>query len=376
MKNILFDIISIQGCINGGAEFTFRVLEELIKNESIQLIGLYDSSLAFVERGLDFYNQNLQKLVDIQKTQNINNIVEKEHIEHFFIGIAQRYFNYEINQISCTTTLVIHDIGDIESYDNKISRLWKKEKKRFQLKIGYPKKDKSPIDNYHNLLLFCQKPNVNIVTVSEYSKSSILYYFPELLPKKIEVRYPPMRQLILKKEIENEDLKSLVLAKSKYFLLLNIHRNDKNALFVLTVFRRYLVEKKQVYLVTTGGGEKLFPEHINLPLLSPSDLGYAYQYAYALIFPSLQEGFGYPPLEAMSYGTPVIAANVCSMPAILASSALFFSPFYKNDLFMKMQQLEKEYFYYKEQASKQFQIVVRRQQIDFMHLIKMIVNPH
>ena len=31
MTNILFDIISIQGSINGGAEFTFRVLEELIE---------------------------------------------------------------------------------------------------------------------------------------------------------------------------------------------------------------------------------------------------------------------------------------------------------------------------------------------------------
>lgn len=39
MTKILFDIISIQGCINGGAEFTFRVLEELIKLKNIQVIG-------------------------------------------------------------------------------------------------------------------------------------------------------------------------------------------------------------------------------------------------------------------------------------------------------------------------------------------------
>lgn len=374
MKQFLFDIISIQGCINGGAEFTFRVLEELIRKKKLRLIGLYDSKFPFVEKGIDFFTQNLYKLIDIQEVADLNKFIEQEQVDHFFIGIAQRYFNYEIRNIACKTTLVIHDIGDIESYDNKISLLWRKEKYRFRIKVGYPKKEKNPMDKYLNLISFCQKPNVNIVTVSEYSRSSILYYFPELSSKNIEVLYPPMRNIHCNEQIENNELRSLIKTGRKYFLLLNIHRDDKNAQLVLKVFQRYLLENENVYLATTGGGEKLFPNHINLPLLSPSDLSHAYQHAHALLFPSLQEGFGYPPLEAMSYGTPVIAANVCSMPIVLSSSAVFFSPFYKNDLFMKIQILEKEYAHYKKEATHRFGIVAKRQQADFERLLEIIIN--
>ena len=203
MTKILFDIISIQGCINGGAEFTFRLLEELIKLKNIQVIGLYDSNLSFIEREFIYYQKNLHKVINIRDFKDINSIIEQEHIDSFFIGIAQRYSNYSLENIKCKTTITIHDIGDIESYDNKISFIWKKEK-RFYLKL-FPKKDKkSPFDNYHTLIHFCEQSNVNIITVSDYSKNSILYYFPQLSSKNIAVLYPPMRNIPIKNNIENE----------------------------------------------------------------------------------------------------------------------------------------------------------------------------
>lgn len=372
MTNILFDIISIQGSINGGAEFTFRVLEELITLKNTRIIGLYDSKIDFIGRDIDFYRKNLFNLIDINNYTDISSIIEQEQINTFFIGIAQRYFAYNLENISCRTIIVIHDIGDIETYDNKISVLWKKEK-RFQLKLFPKKEKKTPFGNYKNLIRFCEQPNVNIVTVSDYSRSSILYYFPELSSKEIDILYPPMRKIIMKEPIENESLREFLLTEQSYFLLLNIHRKDKNAEMVLEVFKRFITEHDS-YLITTGGGDKMFPQHINLPLLSPSDLGHAYKNAYALIFPSLQEGFGYPPLEAMSYGIPVISSNVCSMPIILSQSALMFSPFYKNDLFMKLKVLGENYNYYKEQAKSRYEAVTQKQQRDFNTLIKKITN--
>lgn len=372
MANILFDIISIQGCINGGAEFTFRALEELLKLNNLQIIGLYDSELTFVGRDIEFYHERLHKMIDIQEYEDINQIIEQEKIDSFFIGIAQRYFHYQLENITCPTTVVIHDIGDIETYDNKISSLWKKDK-RFQLKL-FPKKDKrSPFNSYHSLIRFFKKPNVNIVTVSDYSKSSILYYFTELSSKTIDVLYPPMRNIQLTDEIEDSTLKEFLHTHQRYFLLLNVHRRDKNSEMALKVFERFFAEHEGC-VVTTGGGEKMFSNHINLPLLSPSDLGYTYKHAYALVFPSLQEGFGYPPLEAMGYGVPVLSSNVCSMPIILGNSALLFSPFYKNDLFMKLQILMSNYDYYKEQATIRYNQIIQKQQKDFKILVEKIIN--
>jgi glycosyltransferase involved in cell wall biosynthesis len=48
--------------------------------------------------------------------------------------------------------------------------------------------------------------------------------------------------------------------------------------------------------------------------------------AVALVYPSLYEGFGLPPLEAMALGTPVLASNTTAMPEVLADAALFVDP--------------------------------------------------
>ena len=51
-----------------------------------------------------------------------------------------------------------------------------------------------------------------------------------------------------------------------------------------------------------------------------------YQQAVAFVFPSLYEGFGIPPLEAMANGCPVISSNRSSMPEVIGNAGLFFNP--------------------------------------------------
>ncbi len=52
-----------------------------------------------------------------------------------------------------------------------------------------------------------------------------------------------------------------------------------------------------------------------------------YRGATALVFPSLSEGFGLPPLEAMACGTPVITSNVSSLPEVVGDAGLMVDPF-------------------------------------------------
>lgn len=51
-----------------------------------------------------------------------------------------------------------------------------------------------------------------------------------------------------------------------------------------------------------------------------------YTKALAYVFPSLMEGFGLPPLEAMAYGLPVISSNASCMPEVLGDAAVYFDP--------------------------------------------------
>jgi glycosyltransferase involved in cell wall biosynthesis len=61
--------------------------------------------------------------------------------------------------------------------------------------------------------------------------------------------------------------------------------------------------------------------------------------ALALVFPSLWEGFGLPILEAMACGTPVITANLASMPEVAGDAALLVDPYRVEDIAQAMERL-------------------------------------
>lgn len=63
-----------------------------------------------------------------------------------------------------------------------------------------------------------------------------------------------------------------------------------------------------------------------VPRASERTLAAMYRYASLLVYPSLYEGFGFPPLEAMSLGCPVLASNTSSIPEICGEAAFYFDP--------------------------------------------------
>jgi glycosyltransferase involved in cell wall biosynthesis len=63
-----------------------------------------------------------------------------------------------------------------------------------------------------------------------------------------------------------------------------------------------------------------------LGYLSDPDLAYLFNLASLLIYPSLYEGFGLPPLEAMACGTPVIVSNSSSLPEVCKDAAYYIDP--------------------------------------------------
>ena len=70
-----------------------------------------------------------------------------------------------------------------------------------------------------------------------------------------------------------------------------------------------------------------------------ADIPYLLHAARALIHPSWVEGFGIPPIEAMACGCPVIASNAASLPEVLGTAALFFSPSESEQLAQQMRRL-------------------------------------
>lgn len=112
----------------------------------------------------------------------------------------------------------------------------------------------------------------------------------------------------------------------------------KNILGIIRAFEMigHETNLKLVVAGLKGYGYKAVKEHIDknhlsekvlLPgFLPDAELEWCYRHARMLLFCSFYEGFGFPPLEAMRVGTPVIASNVSSLPEILGDAALLVDP--------------------------------------------------
>jgi glycosyltransferase involved in cell wall biosynthesis len=104
----------------------------------------------------------------------------------------------------------------------------------------------------------------------------------------------------------------------------------KNHARLFQAFATLRETRPQLRLILTGGGlERLdpLPEGVeNLGEVPASQLASLYRRAACLVYPSLYEGFGIPPLEAMACGCPVAASNAGAIPEVCGDAAVFFDP--------------------------------------------------
>lgn|SRR5574344_302899 len=382
---ILFDFISIQGSINGGREYVKKVLETIhlntIEHSNVSLYALFDSKIPFIEDDKKKYNSYFVEWFDINKVLSIDECIRQKRIDVLFIGILQRYVNRDLSQVSCKSVVVIHDDGGPEIVRNKTYRLrpytnWYDLFKRFIneiLDFAEIRKiqDYSEQINCHKSFLLLS--NVSIVTVSEFSKRSIQYNHPFLRKKEIKVLYSPLRSEVgIKPQAE---IANLVSNGGRYFVALGLNRWQKNIKMVLSVFKEFLKTNPNYYLVTTGAKECLYPHHIGLSYLDDAELNYVIKNAKALIYPTYNEGFGYPPIEAMRFNVPVISSYETSLPEILDSAALFFSPLHESDLWRQLnlfEKMDKEILIGR--IKKQYKLISQRQKEDLNILMNLILN--
>jgi glycosyltransferase involved in cell wall biosynthesis len=122
-----------------------------------------------------------------------------------------------------------------------------------------------------------------------------------------------------------------------YLLFVGKRGFYKNARALITAFRESRLHEC-LDLVFLGGGpfsgdETTFLKHlgvteavVSFPHASDELLGQGYAGAKLFVYPSLWEGFGFPPLEAMDAGCPVLASQSSSIPEVCRDAAFYFDP--------------------------------------------------
>lgn len=408
---ILFDFLTLHSK-NGAAEYTRRVFYALLnrldkdaaKDNSIYC--LYDSKAepAYHDLRCDVFIHDKVYFIDIQKGASF---INEQGFDVFFFGCAQNGgWHPELSEFNIKSIIVFHDCVWEDLYNNDISiyqvlnseeifryRADRPQGKHVYLDIKGPtirfcrwllySREHGLLEKGHDMVLpslslFRKRKDNSIVTVSNYSRGSIMYNFG-ITEDEISVMYSPERLYMTELSgidiSGNAELDRLVKKGIKYYLIVSANRGNKNAKKALMAFRKFSCVCKDSYVVTVGYGRVLFENHVDLPFLSDTDLQKAYKYCYALLYPSLFEGFGYPPLEAMKYGKPVLSSNVCSMPEILGDAPIYFCPFYESAIFKALMALGNEN--YEEcsiKSARRYREVSERQERDLSDLIDMILT--
>lgn len=176
-------------------------------------------------------------------------------------------------------------------------------------------------------------PRSTFITVSNHTKYALLNFFPAIDTERIKVFYSPFETLPCSPDAGKE--------AGKYFLLVSGNRFEKNTYRAMKAFDKLFSDGRLAgfEVVVTGAENLPFSREIEnkhrfrmLPYVDTDRLAGLYAGAFCFVYPSLNEGFGYPPLLAMSAGTPVIASSATSIPEVCGNAAMYFSPENVDDM--------------------------------------------
>ncbi|HLD10656.1 MAG TPA: glycosyltransferase family 1 protein [Candidatus Nanoarchaeia archaeon] len=314
-------------------------------------IGYYCKSLSTSK---EFNNKNNEIILihsdKINNTSKLNNIIIPKY--KIFLYNTFRKFVFMPFYLKKYNFDLVHDsyiFGPflfktkykkiVTIYD--MTPLVVKDKQEFSRKI-----------KYYILKYFVKRVN-RIITCSENSKQDIINFF-KVSPDKVSVIYLASNKeygQLTKKETNSKLIKYNLVNKKYIFYVGNLEKH-KNVEGLIESFN--LISKKNKDLILVLGGKKGWGyEDINKKIIEldlsdkiiftgyvdEKDLPALYNGASLFVYPSYYEGFGLPPLEAMSCGCPVITSNTSSLPEVVGDAGIMVDPNNVDELAKQMERV-------------------------------------
>lgn len=377
MKKILFDLESTQPAggakRHGGGKYGEIVLTRIIERE-LPVICCYNSQLWLNPEIKSLLENNNIPLID-HNLKSYDEIVELNGISLFFIPVPIN-LKYEICKTNVQVLGVFHGLRSLESpidyhqlLYKPLSNAFKYFAKKILTKIFIRRSKK-----YYNKIFVSN--NFKFLTVSHHSAASFKTFFPEFMNKDIPVFYSPSTSTINTTDRQYND---------KYFLLVSANRHLKNNLRAIqafdNLFSKGYAGKYRVKVVGTDTPQKSFRYRIKnkdkfdfIGYVDELKLDQLYHDAFCFVYPSLNEGFGYPPLEAMHYGVPVLSSPFASIAEICGGSVMYFNPLSIDEITNRIIQImdESTHLKYSMLSKERYEVITNIQNEDLDKLVDYI----
>ncbi len=202
-------------------------------------------------------------------------------------------------------------------------------------------------DKIHRLVVkHAVEKSKHIIATSEFTKRDIVDTL-NIKPDRISVTYQapfearsnlPDRQAGEQGTVSNEiDVLKKFDINKPYVLYVGAAYPHKNLAGLLKAWELFEEKYNGEYQLVLVGKDNYFyrrlqstverrPSTIFTGFVDDVELSELYSHAKLYVFPSLYEGFGLPPLEAMMHGVPVVSSNRTCLPEVLGEAALYFDP--------------------------------------------------
>lgn len=176
-----------------------------------------------------------------------------------------------------------------------------------------------------------------IVIADSFNTKNDIHKHFDVKDEKVRVVYLGVDK-IFSKELTKDQIESIRFHYSlpkKYILYVGNLRKSKNISFLIQAFRALKKKLKNEYSLVLVGKNFMHKTYWEINKMdnvivkedvSWHDLPGIYKGAKMFVFPSLYEGFGLPPLEAMACGVPVICSTAGSLPEIMGDAAIKIHP--------------------------------------------------
>ncbi len=169
-----------------------------------------------------------------------------------------------------------------------------------------------------------------IICISDSTRKELLHFFPTINPAKVKVIHHGIGNFYPINKQQPVSCSLDIDLQKKFVLYVGARRNYKN--FSMAIATMELLPPS-FQLVVVGGepwdkkelsmlNEKIAGRYDIFTAISQTDLNILYNYAFCLLYPSVYEGFGLPPGEAMKAGCPVVTTGITSMPEVVGNAGL------------------------------------------------------
>jgi glycosyltransferase involved in cell wall biosynthesis len=196
-----------------------------------------------------------------------------------------------------------------------------------------------------------------ITVVSQFTRQRLEYHFPQYAHKVTVVAGASMLR-----HAGAEEQSTAAVEQGNYFLFVGTLEPRKNLPRLLRAYQRYCSDTPQAYPLKIVGGSGWGGENIagligELGLsqrvelvgkVDDSSLRQLYSGAYALLMPSLYEGFGLPVVEALSMGVPVITSRDSAMAEAAGAAGYYVNPLSEDEILQAMRTVTADWPLYRQ----------------------------